>query len=196
MKTVYFVRHAQPNYENHVDALRELTEKGQADTALVSAFLRDKNVDLVLSSPYLRAIETIRAFAQEAGLPIEQIDDFRERKVGNGWIENFDEFAQRQWEDFSYKLPGGESLSEVQDRNLHALKEAFHRWPESRCIAIGSHGTALSTVIHACQPKFGYGEFFRMAKMPWIVEFHFEGEKCLSIVSHDLFEKSRETILG
>ena len=27
MTTVYFVRHAQPNYENHDDLTRELTEK-------------------------------------------------------------------------------------------------------------------------------------------------------------------------
>lgn len=28
MTNVYFVRHAQPNYENHDDLTRELTEKG------------------------------------------------------------------------------------------------------------------------------------------------------------------------
>ena len=28
MTNIYFVRHAQPNYENHDDLTRELTEKG------------------------------------------------------------------------------------------------------------------------------------------------------------------------
>ena len=49
MKTiVYFVRHAQPNYENHDDMLRELSAKGLQDRKLVTDFLKDKEIDLVL----------------------------------------------------------------------------------------------------------------------------------------------------
>lgn len=44
MTNVYFVRHAQPNYENHDDLPRELTEKGLQDRKLVTEFLRDKEV--------------------------------------------------------------------------------------------------------------------------------------------------------
>lgn len=194
MQTVYFVRHAQPNYENHVDALRELTPKGQADTGLVAEFLRDKNVELVLSSPYRRAVDTISPFALEQGLAVETVEDFRERKVGEGWIENFDDFARKQWEDFSYKLPGGESLSEVQQRNIRALRQVVQHRREN-VAAIGSHGTALSTVIHYYQPAFGYEAFQTLAKMPWIVEFTFESDGCKSIVSYDLFEKTRKEIL-
>ena len=42
MTTIYFVRHAQPNYENHDDMSRELSEKGLRDRALVTDFLRDR----------------------------------------------------------------------------------------------------------------------------------------------------------
>lgn len=42
MTNVYFVRHAQPNYENHDDLICELTEKGLQDRKLVTEFLRDK----------------------------------------------------------------------------------------------------------------------------------------------------------
>ena len=34
MTHVYFVRHAQPNYENHDDFFRELSPQGLADRAL------------------------------------------------------------------------------------------------------------------------------------------------------------------
>ncbi len=187
MQTVYFVRHAQPNTKNHVDSLRELTPKGRQDTALVTDFLRDKGVGLVLSSPYRRAVDTITPFAQEQKLTVEIVDDFRERRVGEGWIEDFDAFARRQWENFSYKLPGGESLAEVQQRNLQALVAAFRKHPRESVIAIGSHGTALSTVINAYQPAYGYEAFLSLARMPWIVEFQFEYNICGSIISYDLF---------
>lgn len=195
MTTVYFVRHAQPNYENHVDALRELTPEGKADTALVTAFLKDKSVGVVLSSPYRRAVDTVAPLAKERGLKVEIVNDFRERKVGEGWIENFDEFARRQWEDFSYKLPGGESLQEVQQRNLQALIGVFRKHPKESVLVIGSHGTALSTVINAYQPAFGYEAFRELAKMPWVVEFQFEENICGSIISYDLFTGTEVMLL-
>lgn len=52
MTTIYFVRHAEPNYNNHDEILRELSEKGLKDRELVTDFFIDKQIDIVLSSPY------------------------------------------------------------------------------------------------------------------------------------------------
>lgn len=194
MTTVYFVRHAQPNYENHVDSLRELTDKGLADRRLVTEFLAEKQIDAVLSSPYKRAVDTVKDFADTYGYEIETIEDLRERKVGDGWIQDFQSFAKRQWENFDYKLPDGESLHEVQRRNIGTLRKVLRRYKDKN-IVIGSHGTALSMVIHQYQPDFGYEDFCTLAKMPWIVEFRFDGENCVSIVSRDLFEASEKVLL-
>ena len=109
MTTVYFVRHAEPNYNNHDDMSRELTNKGLQDRQLVTNFLSDKHIDIVLSSPYIRAIETVAHFAETKKLEIETVEDFRERKVDSEWIADFDTFCKRQWEDFDYKLSDGET---------------------------------------------------------------------------------------
>lgn len=199
MKTVYFVRHAQPNLENHVDLERELTVKGLEDRRLVTAFFQSRPVDGVYSSPYRRAMDTIEPFAASAGLPIQVVDDFRERKVGEGWIEDFHEYSLRQWADFSYKLPGGECIREVQERNIEALRGILRPLRAGGTLVVGSHGTALSTIINYYQPDFGCEEFYRLGKMPWIVEFRFEdgfkGEACREIVSHDLFTGEKERLL-
>ncbi len=76
MTTIYFVRHAKPDYQNHNDRLRELTEKGLEDSKSVTAFLSDKKIDLILSSPYRRAIDTIKNFADKNEMPILIVDDF------------------------------------------------------------------------------------------------------------------------
>lgn len=62
MTTVYFVRHAEPNYNNYKDAFRELSAKGLEDRKLLTKFLADKGIDIVLSSPFKRAIDTIKDF--------------------------------------------------------------------------------------------------------------------------------------
>ena len=187
MTRVFFVRHAEPNYENHDDMTRELTPKGMEDRKLVTAFLSDKNIDVVLSSPYKRAVDTVADFAEKNGLPIETIDDFRERKVGNGWIEDFTEFSRSQWADFTYKLPEGECIREVQDRNIAALNKVINRYT-GKNIVIGSHGTALSTVINYYDNSYDYKDFEKIRfLMPWIVEFVFdENRKCIKINKYDL----------
>ena len=188
MTTVFFVRHAAPNLMNHDDLTRELSAKGLRDRLLVTEFLQTKRIDFVFSSPYRRAVETISDFAEKRRLEISLVNDFRERKVGNGWINNFDEFCQRQWNDFSFKLDDGESLHEVQTRNVTTLNFLLKRFPEKR-LAVGSHGTALSTIINYYDKRFGYNEFRRIKNvMPWIVQFDFEGTDIKSIHTYDLFK--------
>ena len=88
MTKVYFVRHAEPNYENHDDLTRELTEKGLRDREKVTAFLEDKDIDVVLSSPFKRAYDTVKHFADSRGENIQVVEDFKERKIDNiRWAE-------------------------------------------------------------------------------------------------------------
>ena len=188
MTTIYFVRHAEPNYDNHDDMTRELSEKGLKDRALVTAFLQDKQIDAVLSSPFKRAVDTVREFAELHGLEIEIIEDFRERRIDNCWIEDFKGFCKKQWEDFSYKLSDGESLHEVQARNIAALKAVLKRY-EGKKLVVGSHGTALSTIINYYDHSFGHAQFEEIrGLMPWVVQFCFEGEECVAIRKYNVFE--------
>ena len=187
MTKVYFVRHAEPNYNNRDDMSRELSAKGMADRELVTRFLSDKHIDNVLSSPYKRAVDTVTHFADSKGLNIEIIDDFRERKVDSVWIEDFVSFSKAQWRDFNYKLSDGESLNDVQSRNISALNSVLEKY-KGKNIAIGSHGTALSTIINYYDKSFGYEDFERIRTvMPWIVEFTFQNNECNSIKYVDLF---------
>lgn len=188
MTTIYFVRHAQPNYANHDDMLRELTAKGLEDRKLVTKFLSDKNVDVVLSSPFHRSIDTVRHFADSKGLEIGIIDDFRERRIDSVWIEDFNGFCKKQWEDFTYKLSDGECLAEVQERSISALNQVLKDYA-GKTIVVGSHGTALSTIVNYCDNSFGHAEFEKIrGLMPWVVEFTFDDQKCVGIKQFNLFE--------
>lgn len=188
MTTVYFIRHAEPNYDNHDDKSRELSNKGLQDRKLVTNFLLDKHIDAVLSSPYKRAIDTVADFAQLTNLEIETVEDFRERRVDSEWIADFHTFCKKQWEDFNYKLSDGETLKEVQSRNIEALDRVLKTF-NGKNIVIGSHGTALSTIINYYDKTFGYFEFEKIKNlMPLVVEFTFEDTVCIKIRQYNLFE--------
>ena len=188
MTNIYFIRHAEPNYANHNDLTRELSPKGLRDRELVTKFLSDKSVDLVLSSPYKRSLDTVAHFAAQHGLPITTVEDFRERKVDSIWIDDFDAFTRRQWEDFHYKLTDGETLAEVQSRNIAALREVL-RSHSDKALVIGTHGTALSTILNYFVPQFGYAEFSRIKSiMPWVVHYAFSEDVPTKIEEFNLFD--------
>ncbi len=188
MTNLYFIRHAEPNYENHDDMTRELSPKGLTDRELVTRFLMDKQIDVVVSSPFKRAIDTVRDFADKNGMPITIIDDFRERRVDSGWIEDFTSFSRKQWEDFTYKLSDGECLAEVQLRNIAALNILLDDYKDKN-VVIGSHGTALSTIINYYDKTFGYDEFDAIRHlMPWVVQFTFDGKDLIQLKKNNLFQ--------
>jgi len=181
MTKVYFVRHAKPDLSIKDDLMRPLTEEAINDCKKVTEFLSDKNITKAFSSPYKRAIDTIKDFTESLNLEINVIDDFRERKIDNVWIEDFDKFAKEQWTNFDYKLPEGESLNEVQKRNIKALMHILEENADEN-IVIGSHGTALSTIINYFNKEFGYTEFERIKNlMPFIVCFTFDGQDIMNI---------------
>ncbi len=185
---VYFVRHAKPDASIKDDRIRPLTEKGMEDTRLVTEVLSGKKVEKIYSSPYKRAYDTVNDFAQKNRLEISILEGFRERKVEDVWIDDFKTFSLNQWNDFDFKLHKGECLREVQERNIYALKEVLKENP-GRSVAVGSHGTALSTIINYFDSDFKYEGFWSIIdKMPLIICFKFHNNEFLGMEEIFRFE--------
>lgn len=181
MTTIYFVRHAEPDFDVHDDMTRPLTEKGKQDAQLVAKYFENKQIDAVLSSPFYRSIDTVSGIAELIHTKVILIEDFRERRVDSCWIEDFSGFVKQQWEDFDHRLSDGECLREVQSRNIAALRNVLAEYRDKNLV-IGSHGTALSTIINYYDPSFGYEDFNKIrARMPWIVKMTFEADRCIGI---------------
>ena len=190
MTRVYFIRHAESDTSVRDGRIRPLTPKGFADRKLVTNFLKGKNIDIVLSSPFKRAVDTVADFANKNNFEIEIIDDFREQKSSSGMGRNNPKhylFLKHQWEDFAYSLSEGECLLEVQERNVSALNEVLMRYKD-KSIAIGTHGTALSTIINYYDETYDFDDFMAMVHiLPWVVKMDFDGNDCISIQKIDLF---------
>jgi len=181
MTTIYFIRHAQSDTKISDDFHRPLTLNGIAASKLLVQQLADVKIDMILSSPYQRAVETLIPLANKYKLTIKTIDDFRERKVTDGWIKDFVTYASRQWQDFDYCLTNGENLRQVQVRNINALAKVLKDY-KNQTVVIGTHGTALSVIINYYDPKFGFQKFMDYIDvMPWIVLMTFEGNVLTSL---------------
>lgn len=181
MKTnIYFVRHAEINYIPD-EYSRPLTEKGKMDVLKLTELFRKYEVSKVISSPYLRAVNTVEGIAKDREIVIEIIDDFKERKVSDEWIEDFTSFSKQQWCNFDFSLEGGESLNEVQARGVGALNNVLRKY-NGENIVIGTHGTILAAILNYYDKGYNY-DFWKSMKMPDIFKITFRDMRVKNIVN-------------
>lgn len=196
MTTIYFIRHAESDTSVRDGRIRPLTEKGLADRRLVTEYLQDNDIDIVLSSPFKRAVDTITDFAEKNGFEIEIIEDFREQKSSSNMGRDNPAhypFLERQWADFSYTLSDGECLAEVQERNITALNKVLTRH-KNKNIVIGTHGTALSMIINSYDSTYKFEDFMTMVNiLPWVVKADFDGINCARMEKINLYNLGKKT---
>lgn len=182
MTTVYFVRHAQPDPSGGYNPDFPLTEQGFADAEIVTGVLIDKDITAAYASTYIRTAQTIRDFADKAGLEIILEDGLHERKAGK-WQEldeSYFHFISRQLDDYSLKAPGGESMSEVRDRCMEVMERLIKKH-DGEAIAVATHGMALSSILKYFYPNYGLKEFLQIVNlMPLVLRIDLEDMKAVS----------------
>jgi 2,3-bisphosphoglycerate-dependent phosphoglycerate mutase len=189
MTTIYFVRHAQSDHTDQDERGRGLSAQGQRDVAWVTRFLEGEQVDAAFSSPYQRAIDTIADYTKRHNMLIQPLEGFCEWQRHEDINVSFEELCRRHWADFDYRYLGGESLREVQQRNVAALRRVLALCKDKNVI-IGTHGMALSTIICFYEPSFGFADFSHLLPLvPLIVKMTFDGERCLHIQQIDPMAK-------
>ncbi len=182
MTKLYFVRHAQPEHSWKDDRTRPLTAEGKADSAMVLDYFKDKEIDSFYCSPYKRSIDTISETAHYFSKEIITDERLREREKGqNG---NAQGMFQKRWADHNYHEEGGESIYMVQSRNIAAIKQILSQ-NKDKSVVIGTHGTALSSILNYYDSSFGCDDFLRIIDwMPYIIELDFEADRLIVEYEH------------
>ena len=174
MTSLFFVRHAQPDYTSGTDRTYPLSDEGIIDRMEAYNILCGLNLDVAVSSPYKRAIMTIQPLVTAKNLELICDDRLREREKGEDGNSTFEMF-KRRWLDFNFCEKGGENLLQTQIRNIDAINDILKK-KKNKNVLIGTHGTAFSTIINYYDKSFGFNEFMRIIDyMPWVVRMDFEG---------------------
>jgi broad specificity phosphatase PhoE len=178
---LYFVRHG----ESTANLLREfsnsgvkhpLTEKGVEQARTVARSLSGLQVELVYSSPVLRAVQTAQILAEGLHASLETSEALREWSVGiyegttdaAGW--ELHRQVQEDWfihNKLDSTMPGGESFLEIQERFVPFIDDLVRAGRNSdRKIILVAHGglyvAMLPTIFKnvgftfACQNGFPY----------------------------------------
>ena len=157
MKTIYFVRHCTADGQ-HKDS--PLTTVGMRQAHLLSMFLSEQNifVDKIISSPYLRAIESIKPYAESANKKIEIDQRLQERILSNEPIDDWLEVLERSFNDHQYSLIGGESANDAVQR-ANTLLEPLYTDDHIKNIILVSHGNLLALLFQQFDKRFGFNQW-------------------------------------
>jgi len=172
MTKIFFVRHAHSVRGKGNDRTRPVTPEGLKDTQYVLNFLKDKGIDAFYSSPYKICIDTLKDTAKYFNKEIIIDERLRERERG----EDSDDYGMfyKRWLDKDYHENGGESIHMVQDRNMEAIRQILVEHKDG-IVVVGTHETALSSILNYYDPKFGCDDFLRLIDwMPYVIELQFE----------------------
>lgn len=175
---VLLVRHAEPIAVGTPDVSdddRPLTDAGRAAAADLAAELDGYELTALYSSPYARAAETIAVVAKRRGLPVQTLDDLRERRLSGELLgDSWPVHLETAWVDASAVLPGGESGRDAQRRAIGILDLLRARHPDGGRVVIGSHGNLISLMLQAFDPAVDFA--FHMAMpMPALYRLTHDG---------------------
>lgn len=155
LTTVYLVRHAQANpLPNQAEPDWALSARGLAQAEALVPVLATLGIHRIYTSPFRRCCETMRPFAESAGLPLAVHDGLRERCLSSSWIGDFREVWQRSWADYSFALAGGESSHACRERMAAAVSEIVQRH-SGETLALASHGFSIGLFLTTVDPSCG-----------------------------------------
>lgn len=157
---IYLLRHAESTVSpDEPESDWPLNETGRGQAQSLVDRLSACRIDAIYSSPYRRAVETIRPLAEARDLPIRTDDRLRERELTDQWLDDHMEALRRVWDDFSLTLPGGESSAECQRRVVEAVGDLrAHHEPDAR-VLVCSHGNAIALYLNHLDPSVGFAEW-------------------------------------
>lgn len=164
---IYLLRQAEALPEEGVKNVDwDLSKEGKVQARDLAFKLNDLDVSVIYSSPFKRAISTVKPLAEKLKLPILLKGGFREliSTTENLAPVEFQKLSKKMWDDLTYSENGAESIRECQLRFMQALNKVAKEHLGEK-ILICTHGTPLGAVLKVMDSTFGYDEWTKI-KMP------------------------------
>ncbi|WP_079526335.1 histidine phosphatase family protein [Solibacillus isronensis] len=168
---LYVIRHCEAEGQAP-DAC--LTMAGKEESEQLANFLEQYPIELVISSPFTRALHTIEPFVRRNNIPFKIDHRLSERLLSSedlpDWLENLKETYVNK----DLKFTGGESSNEAAKRInevVEELKQSAHM-----SVVIVTHGNIMSLLLNHFQPHFGFDEWKQLSN-PDVFEIEFSNEQ-------------------
>lgn len=158
MNTLYFIRHAESEANKARIMASQLayplTEEGRAEASLIAEELKDiAGIDLIISSPLKRAVQTAEPFSRVFSTAIELDERITEQHLGRFSGMGYDQvklepdYIQDQLRRWDWEPDGGgESYKMIADRVSSFFDDISEKY-KNRNILIVTHAVTMRLII-------------------------------------------------
>lgn len=159
MANLLLVRHGQIKANRlghwHGSTDSPLTWRGRRQARRTARHIRANHAPLqaIYSSPLERCRHTAEAIARETGLEVRVHEGLREYAIGE-WeglpfqlLAEQHRFVEQATRDHDFAPPGGETLRQVADRIVPAVREIHERHAADARVLVVGHGAALAVAL-------------------------------------------------
>jgi 2,3-bisphosphoglycerate-dependent phosphoglycerate mutase len=140
---------------------------------LAEQFAR-QGIELLVSSPYARAQQSIAPLARHLSLPVETDPRLAERVLSASPLPHWREAIRQTFDDLDLAWPGGESSRQAMTRGRAAIDALLAR-PEQTLVTV-THGNLLTLILHSFERCFGFETWERLTNPDiYCLSVHAEG---------------------
>ena len=173
MQPLLLVRHAAASGQEPTAAL---TVESYRQAELLTDVLWPFEIERVVSSPFVRAVDSIAPFCERANLSLETDDRLAERVLSGQDLPDWRAHLRQSFDDPDYRLDGGESARTAQARGLAALHAVLASG--ERAVVV-THGNLLALLLQSIDPTFGYDRWAALSN-PDVFLLHGEAGRRLA----------------
>lgn len=153
-QVLYLVRHCQATGQEP-DA--SLTEIGQQQAIALASWLNDVSIGRIISSPFVRAYQSIVPLSEDLGLTIEIDDRLVERVLSPVPLDYWRQRLAETFIDLDLSFGGGESSHTAMMRGVSVVNQAMQQTTGS--IVLVTHGNLMTLILKHFNKQVGYAEW-------------------------------------
>jgi 2,3-bisphosphoglycerate-dependent phosphoglycerate mutase len=153
-KTIYLVRHCKAAGQQ---AEAALTGEGRLQATQLAEQLAALPIERIISSPFVRARQSIAPLAERLGLPIDTDERLAERVLAAGDLPNWLAALQASFDDIDRCFAGGESSRAAMQRASEVVSEAMAQ-PVSTTLLV-THGNLMTLMLKHFDDRIGFAEW-------------------------------------
>jgi 2,3-bisphosphoglycerate-dependent phosphoglycerate mutase len=175
LKKIYLIRHCESTGQ---EPKANLTNEGLKQAQELADFLKSKNIEYIVSSPFERAIKSIEPLADYNNLDINIDDRLIEKKLCNKNLNDWMDKLKISFEDLTICYDGGESSNQAMNRGVQVIHELIKL--ENNNIAVVTHGALLILILKYFDRNIGFSEWKRLLNPDvYLLEFKEDGNKLI-----------------
>lgn len=154
MKRIFVVRHCKAQGQ---EPEAPLTLEGECQAESLADFFEEMQIDRIISSPYTRALDSVRPLAQRRGLPVEVDERLAERVLSTLPMPDWYERLRETFDDLHLSYEGGESSHAAMQRADDVVRDVLAG--DAKNTVLVSHGCLITLLLKQFDEQFGFAEW-------------------------------------